>query len=75
MGQTHLVTISPEEVLGADVLVWVLWALLKRWLVGLVLPVLGPQTPGVDAGNADGWDDDAAEDVRCNSNLFSGNGV
>lgn len=39
---TYLITISPEEVLGSDVLVGVLCALLDGSLVGKVLPMLGP---------------------------------
>jgi hypothetical protein len=45
----HLVTVTPEVVLGANVLVRV-FGLLGLWgHVGLVLPVLQPQTVGVDA--------------------------
>jgi hypothetical protein len=56
---TYLVSVSPEEVLGADVHERVFGALLERGHVGDVLPVVVPQTPGVDAGNAEGGNDDA----------------
>ena len=58
----HLVTVTPEEVLGADVLVGELGLLLLRGLVGLVLPVLEPETVGVDTGDDDGGNDDAVEE-------------
>lgn len=57
--QAHLVTVTPEEVLGADVLVGVLGQLGSRGLVGLVLPVLEPQAVGVDTAEDDRGDDDA----------------
>lgn len=57
--RTYLVSVSPKEVLGADVLEGVLDALLERGHVRDVLPVLGPQTPGVDAGDAEGGDHNA----------------
>jgi hypothetical protein len=62
---THLVTVSPEEVLGADVLEWVLGLLLKRRAVGNVLPVLVPQTPCVDAGEDERRDNDAVGVISC----------
>lgn len=55
----HLVTVTPEEVLGAEVLVGVLGALLKRGRVGLVLPVLAPQPVGVGARDGESGNDDA----------------
>lgn len=55
----HLVTITPEEVLGAEVLVGVLGALLKRGRVGLVLPVLAPQPIGVGGRDGESGKDDA----------------
>lgn len=61
--RTHLVTIAPEEVLGPDVHVWVLGPLLNRASVGKVLPMLVPEAVGVDAGQAEGWDDDAAKEL------------
>lgn len=45
---TYLVTVSPEVVLRPDVLVRILDALLKRGLVGPMLPMLIPQPPGID---------------------------
>jgi hypothetical protein len=56
---TYLVSVSPEEVLCADVHERVLDALLERRSVGNVLPVVVPQTPSVDAGDAKGGDDNA----------------
>jgi len=55
----HLVTVTPEVVLGADVLVGVLGLLGLGGHVGLVLPVLEPQTVGVDTTEDDRGDDDA----------------
>lgn len=46
---TYLVTVTPGEVLGADILVGVFGTLLKRGHVVPVLPVLVPQVVGVDA--------------------------
>ena len=48
--QEGLATITPGEVLGADVLVGVLGTLLQRRHVGPVLPMLVPENPGVVAG-------------------------
>lgn len=48
MSITHLVTITPEEVLGPDVLVRVLGLLLQTGAVREVLPMLIPQVVGVD---------------------------
>ena len=59
LARTHLVTISPEVVLGPDVLVGVLGLVLKSGAVGDVLPVLGPEPVGVDTGEDDGWDHNA----------------
>lgn len=61
MGQmTHLVTISPWEVLAANVLVRVLDALLKWRHVVPVLPVLSPQIVGIDASEDEARDDSTA---------------
>lgn len=57
--KAYLVTISPGEVLAADVLVGVLGTLLQRGHVAPVLPVLGPQVVGVQA-TADQAGDDSA---------------
>ena len=59
--RTHLVTISPEVVLGSDVHVGILGTLFDRRLMRLVFPVLRPQPIGIDASNAEGRDDDAAK--------------
>jgi hypothetical protein len=48
---THLVTVTPEEVLGSEVLVWVLWALLKWGHVLPVRPMLVPESVGVGTGD------------------------
>ncbi len=58
--QDSLVTVSPEEVLGADVLVGVLSALLKWLHVGPVLPMLVPEDVGVSSGDDQAWGDGAA---------------
>lgn len=60
MSCTYLVTVSPEVVLGPDVLEGVLDLVLEGGAVRGVLPVLGPQAVGVDAGEDDGGDHDAA---------------
>lgn len=46
-GVTYLVTVTPGEVAGADVLVGVLGTLLKRGHVRPVLPMLVPEVVGV----------------------------
>lgn len=56
---TDLVTISPEVVLGPDVLEGVLGLVLESGAVGDVLPVLGPEPVCVDTGEDDGGDHDA----------------
>jgi hypothetical protein len=56
---THLVTVSPEVVLGPDVLEGVLGLVLERGAVRDVLPVLGPEPVGVDAGEDDAGDHNA----------------
>merc|ERR1712096_150567 len=53
-----LVTVSPEVVLGPDVLEGVLGLVLEGGAVRDVLPVLGPEPVGVDAGEDDGGDHD-----------------
>ena len=58
--KTHLVTVSPEVVLGPDVLEGVLGLVLKSGAVGDVLPVLGPEPVGVDTGEDDGGDHNAS---------------
>lgn len=55
----HLVTVTPEEVLGAEVLVRVLGTLLKRGHVRNVLPVLVPQPIRVGASDGESGNDDA----------------
>ena len=54
----YLIPITPRVRLTSDIHVRVLGLLFKRRFVGFVLPVLGPQAPGVDAGDAEGGDDD-----------------
>jgi hypothetical protein len=62
-GITHLVTVSPEVVLGPDVLEGVLGLVLERGAVRDVLPVLGPEPVGVDTGEDDAGDHDAVGQV------------
>jgi hypothetical protein len=57
--ETHLVTVSPEVVLGPDVLEGVLGLVLKSGAVSDVLPVLSPEPVGVDTGEDDGGDHNA----------------
>ena len=59
--KTHLVTIAPREVLGADVLVGVLDALLKRRKVVPVLPVFIPEVVRVDTGKDQGRNNSAVD--------------
>lgn len=54
-----LVAVAPRVVLGADVLVGVLDALLQRGHVRPVLPVLGPEVVGVGAGEDQDGNDGA----------------
>ena len=54
--QESLVSVSPEEVLGADILVWVLRAFLQWLSVSPVFPMLVPEVVGVDTGNDQAWD-------------------
>jgi hypothetical protein len=61
-GVPYLVTVSPEVVLGTDVLVRVLGPLragVLVLLVGYVLPVSVPPDLGVDTGNDDAGDGNA----------------
>jgi len=60
----YLVTVPPGEVLGADVLVGVLDALLKGRHVRPMLPMLVPQDVGV-YGRADEEDGKAARRRVC----------
>jgi hypothetical protein len=53
---TYLVTITPLEVLGADVLVGILGALRQRRKVVPVLPVLRPQPVSVGSRDSKGRD-------------------
>ena len=62
--QEGLVTITPAEVLAADVLVWVLWLLLDGDVMGDVLPVLSPEVVGIDGRDDQGGDDNAVEGTR-----------
>ena len=57
--KAYLVTISPGEVLAADVLVGVLSTLLQRGHVVPVLPVLVPQVVGVQTTANEAGDDSA----------------
>lgn len=62
----YLVAVSPEVVLGAEVLIGVLGPLRARvlvLLVGNVLPVGIPPDLCVDAGNDDARDGDAAHSI------------
>lgn len=51
--ESYLVTVTPLVVLGADVLVSILGALLQSRHVAPVLPVIVPQVVGVGAGGND----------------------
>jgi hypothetical protein len=60
--KSYLVTISPEVVLGTDVLVCVLGPLgagVLVFLVGYVLPMSIPPDLGVDTGDDDAGDGNA----------------
>lgn len=56
-----LVTVSPGEVLGPDVLVGILDALLEGREVAPVLPMLVPEVIGVQAGEEDARRDTAVK--------------
>lgn len=58
---TDLVTIAPEEILGANVLIGILGLLLHGDVVGLVLPVGIPSHFSVDAGNEQAWKGNAGD--------------
>lgn len=59
----HLVTVTPLEVLGADVLVGILGALWQRREVAPVLPVLSPQPVSVGSSNSKSRDNSAFDFV------------
>lgn len=61
---THLISITPVEVLGSDVLVWVFGSLLQRLHVLPVGPMLIPQDICVGTGNEQRWDSHAAKHKR-----------
>lgn len=75
---TYLVTVTPGEVLGADVLVGVLGTLLKRGHMVPVLPVLVPQIVGIDTTTNEAGDNSTAEVyqprwsnvIRCRSGTY-----
>lgn len=50
LAATHLISVTPKEVLCPDVHVRVLCLLVERRLMRLVLPMLVPQAPCVDGG-------------------------
>lgn len=56
---SYLVTVTPEEVLGTDVLVGILGLLLARSVVGHMLPVSVPSQLGVHACDDKAGDSDA----------------
>ena len=56
--QESLIPIAPREVLGPQVLVRILDALLKRRKMSLVLPVLIVEVIGIDARDEQGRDTD-----------------
>jgi hypothetical protein len=62
---TYLVTVTPGEVPGADVLVGILDALLQRGEVRPVLPVLVPEVVGVQAGEEEGGRNGTVLSLRC----------
>lgn len=43
-----LVTVSPEEILHPDVLIWVFDTVFQRRQMFPMLPMLIPQVPGID---------------------------
>ena len=68
--EDSLVAVAPGVVLGADVLVRVLDALLQRGLVAPVLPMLGPQVVGVGGGEEDAGEDTTTSPVSSGLSLF-----
>lgn len=65
-----LVAVAPGVVLGADVLVGVLDALLEGGHVRPVLPVLRPEVVGVGAGEDQAGDDAAVWPLAHDSSLY-----
>jgi hypothetical protein len=59
--QDSLVSVTPAEVFGADVLVRVLGALFKRRKVRPMLPMLVPKVISVDSAQDERRDDGAEE--------------
>jgi hypothetical protein len=57
----HLISITPEEVLGSDVLVGIFSTLLQRRLMFPVPPMGIPQVPRIHTGNDQEWDCDATK--------------
>lgn len=57
--EQSLVAVAPGVVLGADVLVGILDALLQRGHVRPVLPMLVPEAVGVDSGEQEAGEDSA----------------
>lgn len=70
---THLITITPEVVLGSDVLVWVLRSLLQGRLMSPMLPMLIPQDIGIDGGNNQAGPSDATIGQHSSNNIPSHN--
>jgi hypothetical protein len=54
----HLIPITPWESLIPDIHERILRPLLNRRFVGLMLPMLAPQPPGIHAGDKEGRDAD-----------------
>jgi len=53
-----LVSITPEEVLCSNVLVWVLDSFFQGWKMAPMFPMLVPEVPCVDATEYEAGDDD-----------------
>jgi hypothetical protein len=62
--QEALISITPEKVLGANILVRVFWPLWERRHVLPVLPMLVPEVVGVDTTEEEEWGDTAVAIVK-----------
>lgn len=62
--KTNLISVSPKVILGSDVLIRVLGALLKRGLVLPVLPMFTPEVVGIDGCDDEGRGNDTVFGLR-----------
>jgi len=68
--KTHLVTITPPEVLGADVLIAVLRLLRARDVMSDVLPVSVPAKLSIHASDDKGGDGNTIDELLVTSQIY-----